>query len=120
MRLRHAREFSSVFDAGCRKPSGPLVLYSKPNDRRHPRLGLSVGRRVGGAVARNQIKRRLREAFRHMQHNWSIPLDLVVAVRPHRPLSSADYSRLLEQAWRRAHAEWEKRERRARSGGESP
>ncbi len=60
-----------------------LVLYSFPRggDER-PRLGLSVGRRVGGAVERNLVKRLLREAFGAAGPDLSPGVDLVVVARP--------------------------------------
>ena len=47
----------------------------------HARIGISVSRRVGNAVVRNQWKRRLREAFRKVKTQFSADLDVVVVVR---------------------------------------
>jgi ribonuclease P protein component len=68
LRLLSAREFERVFAA--RKSAGDswLVLYGDTNTVGRPRLGLTVPRRVGGAVQRNRWKRLLREAFRLIQH----------------------------------------------------
>lgn len=47
-----------------------------------PRLGLSVGKRVGGAVERNRVKRVLREEFSRMQARLSPGVDYVIIARP--------------------------------------
>ena len=98
--------FREVFDAGCRASRGPLTVYVRRNELPHPRLGLSVSRRVGTAVRRNRIKRLVREAFRHLQHDLPAPYDFVVVIRPHEPLALADYQRLLSALLVRADAQW--------------
>ena len=107
-RLTHARQFAGVYGAKVQRAAGPLVIFSRPNDLPHPRLGLSVGRRAGNAVTRNRVKRLLREAFRHLQHELP-PLDLVINVRPHEPRDLAAYTALLRDLAARLAADWEGR-----------
>ena len=94
-RLQHALEFQAVYAGKVRESRGPLTVFAIPNDLGHPRLGLSVGRKVGTAPKRNRIKRLLREAFRLMRHDLPAGYDLVIAVRPHAPLILAEYQKLL-------------------------
>jgi len=110
LRLAHAREFAAVYNARCRKALGPLVVHGRPNALDHPRLGLSVSRKVGTAVARNRIKRLLREAFRQLQHDFPRGYDLVIVVRPHEALNLAAYQNLLHKAVRQIHQEWDQRD----------
>ena len=58
-------------------------MYALPNGQQASRLGITVTRKVGGAVVRNRIKRRLREIFRRWQElSPSEALDIVLHARP--------------------------------------
>lgn len=62
--LRRRADFERVFSTKCSVSDGVLVVYVAENGLAWSRLGLSVSRRVGNAVRRNQVRRRIREAFR--------------------------------------------------------
>jgi ribonuclease P protein component len=108
-RLRKRREFEHVYAARTFIRVGPLVVYARPGPASHARLGLSVPRRVGSAVRRNRVKRRLREAFRLGRRELPGAYDVVVNVRPHDPLPLASYQRELLRALRELHRRWTKR-----------
>ena len=108
-RLSGRSAFGSVFAARTSRTVGPLRVHGMPNGLAHLRLGLSVSRRVGGAVKRNRVKRLLREAFRLCQHDWPAGYDLVVVVLPHEAVTLADYQRMLFAAIRGLHQVWTKR-----------
>ena len=113
-RLHGKRGFDSVFEGQMRKSAGPLLCFSIPNTTGHPRLGLSVSRRVGNAVKRNRIKRLLREAFRLTQYDWpaGFGYDVVLVVRPHDALKLEAYQDLLRQIMQHVHPAWLKRQRK--------
>ncbi len=79
--MRSADEFSSVFRFRCSQGQGGLDVLAAPNGLPYARLGMIVPRKViATAVARNRVKRLLRETFRLNQHEMT-GLDVVARVR---------------------------------------
>ena len=107
-RLGGKLEFSAVFDAKVRESRGPLTGYARPNELGHPRLGITISRKVGTAARRNRIKRLLRESFRLLQHDLPHGYDFVIVVRPHEPLMLADYQRLVSGLFVNLHRKWQR------------
>ena len=89
-RLSRSAEFERVYRQGRSKANRFLVLYAFPREEAQPtgeaedgpRLGLSVSRRVGGAVERSRVKRVLREAFWAEAPRLPTGADYVVVARP--------------------------------------
>lgn len=82
-RLRSPRDFARVRTSGRRVNGRLLSLGYAPGDPEAPaRVGFSVSKRVGGAVVRNRVKRRLREAARHKVLSLAAGWDIVITARP--------------------------------------
>ena len=82
-RLRRSSDFYKVLTKGRRAANGILLMAAVESDRDSNRYGLAVSKRVGGAVVRNRLKRRLRELLRGLDAaviggQW----DVVVTARP--------------------------------------
>ena len=80
-RLKTRRQYVAVYEKGRRMASTSLVLFGLPNTQDQCRLGITVTRKVGGAVQRNRIRRIVREIFRRHRTRLAPPLDLVVNPR---------------------------------------
>jgi ribonuclease P protein component len=80
-RLKSPAEFKRVYDRKRSAADDRLVVYVCENGLSYPRLGLSVSRKVGGAVVRNRYKRLFREAFRLTRHDLPPGIDLVLIPR---------------------------------------
>lgn len=82
-RLSRSGDFDRVYRDGRSHANRFLVVYSFPRAGDDgPRLGISVGRKVGGAVARNQVKRMLRDAFWACGDSLPDGHDFVIVARP--------------------------------------
>jgi ribonuclease P protein component len=81
-RLRDPRDFQRVNRTGVRRASAHFVAVIAPSRADEaPKLGLAVSRRVGNAVARNRVKRRVREWFRRARAGLPPATDWVVIAR---------------------------------------
>ena len=88
--LTKREQYTSVYNEGRSWVSSSLVMKALPNGLALSRCGISVSRKVGKAVVRNRVKRRLREVLRlaPLKPGW----DIVFIARP--PASVASYAEL--------------------------
>jgi ribonuclease P protein component len=82
--LRRAADFRTVYERRRSVADSWLIVYGCENHLSHPRLGLSVSRKVGPAVVRNRIRRLYREAYRLSRPTLPVGVDLIVIPRTNR------------------------------------
>jgi ribonuclease P protein component len=102
-RLSRSRDFDAVYRHGRSVSTRFLVLYKfdREGDGGQARLGIAVPKRIGGAVTRNRVKRRLREVWRELLPQVPEGADYVLLVRA--PLAEAAEER--DAAWLRERVE---------------
>jgi len=81
-RIRRKSDFASLYRDGGRIRGRYFHLVFRRNEFGHSRLAVVASRKVGSAVVRNRVKRRLRELFRRHKELLREPLDLIVVARP--------------------------------------
>lgn len=95
-------EFRRIYRKGKSAVSPQLVIYCQKNRRGHSRLGVSVSTKLGCAVVRNRVRRRIREIYRLNKAKMLPGYDLIVvarvrAVETDYQKLDRTYLRLLEQ-----------------------
>ena len=96
--LKMNYEFRRVYNRGKSGVSPFLVVYARPNRSGKNRLGVTVSAKLGKAVVRNRVRRRLREIYRLSQPELKQGYDLVLVARS-RAVAAPD--RELERAYRK-------------------
>lgn len=79
--LRANRDFKRMYARANNAPGACLVLFLKKNRLGVTRLGLTVGTKLGGAVRRNRIRRRMKEAYRLIEDKLRPGYDIVLVAR---------------------------------------
>ena len=105
VRLLRSRQYQVVYEKGERIQGVNIQLFFALNGLRSPRFGISVGRRLGNAVTRNFLKRRIKEALRLRKASVPYGVDVVVhpkisAGRLGSRTTFLEINRLLEQLTR--------------------
>ena len=81
-RLLRRSDYRRVYDEGQRRSASLCTVFIRPNGLAHSRLGITVPARLGNAVLRNRLKRRVREVFRLHRTDLPAGWDFLVNPRP--------------------------------------
>jgi ribonuclease P protein component len=80
--LRSPRDFSALQSQGRGRAHPLVAVRVRRNGLEQDRFGISTGKRVGGAVVRNRVRRRLREILRAWDHSGTVHWDILIVARP--------------------------------------
>jgi len=97
-RLLRRSEFRQVYEAGQRRSAPIGVIFFRPNGLSVTRLGITAPTKLGGAVLRNRVKRRVREVFR--LNRLTIPAGWDIVVNPREAMATVEFSTLAQELLR--------------------
>jgi len=119
-RLSLQRDFERVFAARCSAGNDSLVIYVAANGLEWTRLGIRTGAKLGTAVERNYIRRRIRESFRTQKDRFPVGYDVICL--PKRVILDrrTEVADEMESLIRRAVSRWRRASDRKSESGPSP
>ncbi len=79
--LKQNHEFRRLYSKGKSAVTPYLVLYARKGRRKQNRIGFTVSTKIGNAVTRNRVRRRLRELYRIHEREFLTGMDIVVVAR---------------------------------------
>ncbi len=79
--LKQNRDFRALYARGKSSVSPYLAVYCRKSRLPHSRLGITVGGKLGIAVRRNRVRRRIRELYRQNEHRLKAGYDIVIVAR---------------------------------------
>lgn len=86
--MKKNSDFRRMYSKGKSAPSPSLVVYFRRTGREYNQLGITVSTKVGKAVTRNLVRRRIREIYRLNESRFKKGLDIVVVARVRSPQAS--------------------------------
>lgn len=94
-RVKSEKDFQTVFQEGNSKANRQFVVYQLPKiNQHHFRVGISVGKKIGNAVIRNQTKRRIRHALRELDREYSIKNEVDFIIIARNPVSQMTFDEI--------------------------
>ncbi len=91
-RVKREKDFKAIFTDGISFANRKFVVYQLENQKSHFRVGLSVSKKLGNAVTRNQIKRRIRHILLSVREHLADNVDFVVIAR--KGVEGLDYAEM--------------------------
>ena len=91
-RVKREKDFKEIFQYGTSFANRKFVVYQLENQQNHFRVGLSVSKKLGNAVTRNQIKRRIRHILLSVREHLADNVDFVVIAR--KGVENLDYAEM--------------------------
>lgn len=79
--LKNNYEFKRLYLRGKKRANATLAVYCRKNKTDKNRLGITVGRKIGNAVERNRLRRRIKEAYRTNEKLFNKGFDIVIVGR---------------------------------------
>ena len=91
--IKENREFSYMYRRGNFLSSDCLIIYYRKNRFPFNRLGITVSKKVGKAVIRNRVRRRIKESYRELEGSLPAAYDFVIVARS--SAASSDYHKIM-------------------------